>query len=436
MAQTRYYSSSARKTILVDPVEASDTLLTVATATGYPTAFPFTLILDRDTIDEEIVECTSATGDTFTVTRGLDGTAAVAHASGAALEHGTSARDFRESDLHRSSKENVHGIELGSAVVGTTDTQTLTNKTLDGPILKDPLLGGAPSVAGDLDMLGHRIVNVQDGTGPQDAATVSQVDAVMDAATSLTVDAGTTWTTSSDTSADVKNVGSNTAAVFDFYIPRGPQGPQGDNAQTTTIVLSTAVDPASWPADGVFTKPPFEVAVAAQTGDSVWYNQGDGGLYLFVADSDTPWTLMPMISGPPGVDGNDGDDGGLDFFPSRKATLVQANDAQSDWREGLAITVSQDDPPTDQGEDGDLWFVIGPSTPVEVTTADVNLANPVGRYRVGQHAANTQEDANKVFVAEINRRVGGDGVNEMVYLTKEQYEQITPNPMTVYVISE
>ena len=68
---------------------------------------------------------------------------------------------------------------------------------------------------------------------------------------------------------------------------------------------------------------------------------------------------------------------------------------------------------------------------LSVTTADVALANPVGRYK-----ADTQADANAVFVEEIDRRVGGDGVTNMVYLTQKEFDQIQPDPMTVYVISD
>ena len=169
MAQTRYYSSAARKTILVDPVDATATQLIVTGAVGYPATFPFTLILDRDNIDEEVVECTAAAGDTFTVTRGIDGTSAVAHAAGATVEHGTSARDFRESDQHRSSAEHVHGIELGSEVVGTTDTQTLYNKTLVGAILDvDPDQPEIPMM-GDVNMQGYRVMNLGDPVDDLDA---------------------------------------------------------------------------------------------------------------------------------------------------------------------------------------------------------------------------------------------------------------------------
>ena len=135
MAQSRYYSSTARKTALAQQVDASSTTIVVNQAQGFPATYPFTIILDRDTIDEEIVECTAVAGSTLTVTRGADGTTPVAHAVGAQVEHGVSARDFRESRQHEAASQNVHGLALNSSVVGTTESQTLTNKTLTDPTI-------------------------------------------------------------------------------------------------------------------------------------------------------------------------------------------------------------------------------------------------------------------------------------------------------------
>jgi len=78
---------------------------------------------------EEIVTCTAVAGTTLTVTRGVDGTSAQAHANGAEVRHAYSARDFQDSRNHEGS---VTGHGATGAVVGTTNTQTLTNKTVDG----------------------------------------------------------------------------------------------------------------------------------------------------------------------------------------------------------------------------------------------------------------------------------------------------------------
>jgi hypothetical protein len=54
------------------------------------------MIIDQDTINEEVVEVTNRSGTTLTVTRGVDGTTGVAHTTGATVNHGVSGRDFDE----------------------------------------------------------------------------------------------------------------------------------------------------------------------------------------------------------------------------------------------------------------------------------------------------------------------------------------------------
>jgi hypothetical protein len=92
----RYYSSVAARTALAAGVDASITTLIVDAVSGWPSQFPYTLILDEDTINEEIVEVTARSSTTLTVTRGVDGTSGTAHSAGASVRHGVSARDFAE----------------------------------------------------------------------------------------------------------------------------------------------------------------------------------------------------------------------------------------------------------------------------------------------------------------------------------------------------
>jgi hypothetical protein len=156
----RNFSSTAVETSLQSSIPAqsqgaSNTSFIVASVSGFPSV-PFTLIVDPDTSKEEVVTVTSASRTTLTVTRGEDSTQAVAHSAGAVVRHGVSGRDFREEQTHIAARgydadqaildlanqTHVHGLASGDgSVVGTTKTQTLTNKTLTSPIITGGQVG-------------------------------------------------------------------------------------------------------------------------------------------------------------------------------------------------------------------------------------------------------------------------------------------------------
>ena len=152
----RYYSSTAVETSLQSSIAAqaqgaSNTSFIVASISGFPTDFPYTLIVDPDTSKEEVVTVTAGSSTTLTVTRGSDNTQGVAHSAGAVVRHGVSGRDFRESQTHIASRgydtdsalmalanqTHVHGLATGDGVVvGTDKEQTLNNKTIGANGLK------------------------------------------------------------------------------------------------------------------------------------------------------------------------------------------------------------------------------------------------------------------------------------------------------------
>lgn len=148
LSPARYYSSTAVQTSLASGITAGASSLTVNDATGYPVSYPFTIIVDLGSDSEEIMDVTSASGATFNVTRGIDGTTPVTHSVGGTVVHGVSARDHREAQAHIAATGGVHGIDPASAVVGTTDTQTLTGKTLVSPTLTTPTVNGATGTGG------------------------------------------------------------------------------------------------------------------------------------------------------------------------------------------------------------------------------------------------------------------------------------------------
>jgi hypothetical protein len=140
---TRKYSSKAQQTTLSAPITSTATTMTVVngaalmggkTLTGTQT---YTVVIDPDTALEEIVDVTVyASGNTLTIARGIDsaspGTGS-AHSAGAVVRHMAIGRDYQEANDHIEASAAVHG--LAGTVVGTTDTQTLTNKTLTSPVV-------------------------------------------------------------------------------------------------------------------------------------------------------------------------------------------------------------------------------------------------------------------------------------------------------------
>ena len=142
---TRKYSSRSQQTTLSSSLNSSATTMTVVSASTLlggvsPSAGQtFTVVIDPDTALEEIVDVSNYTsGTTLTITRGVEnsGTGS-AHSAGAVVRHMVTGRDLREANLHieASAEYNdgtgthtVHGVS--GSVVGTTDAQTLTNKTI------------------------------------------------------------------------------------------------------------------------------------------------------------------------------------------------------------------------------------------------------------------------------------------------------------------
>ncbi len=143
MPTGQQYATNVPQTFLTSGISAVATSMSVQASTGWPTT-PFTAILDIGTSSQEPVDVTNVSGTTWTITRGIDNTSAFAHGPGfttGTVTHGDIGRDFREARTHIDASTGVHGVT--GAVVGTTDSQSLSNKTISSPSISGTVSGGA-----------------------------------------------------------------------------------------------------------------------------------------------------------------------------------------------------------------------------------------------------------------------------------------------------
>jgi hypothetical protein len=171
---TRQYSSISVATTLASSINTTATTITVASGTatalmGGITLAPanvdiFTVALDVDTVNEEIVFVTAVSGDTLTISRGQAGTGSpgvsgVAHTAGASIKHVLTSSDlifFRNNaspvasfafsgstsgttTVQASAIAGTNTLTLpatnNDTLVGKATTDTLTNKTLTSPVI-------------------------------------------------------------------------------------------------------------------------------------------------------------------------------------------------------------------------------------------------------------------------------------------------------------
>jgi hypothetical protein len=171
---TREYSSISVETTLASTINTTVTTMTVATGTatallgGVSLAAGnidiFTVAIDPDTINEEIVYVTQVSGDTLTISRGQAGTGTagsigIAHTAGATIKHVLTSDDLI---FFRNNASPVASFEFSGSTSGTTTVQAtavagtntltlpafsndtlvgkattdiLTNKTLTSPVI-------------------------------------------------------------------------------------------------------------------------------------------------------------------------------------------------------------------------------------------------------------------------------------------------------------
>jgi len=182
---TRLYSSVSVETTLQSGINGTQTTITVPSTTAASLLLggvslaagnvdQFTVAIDPDTANEEIVFITANSGANFTIVRARSGTSGIAHNSGALVRHVMTSNDldYFNTAIQPSivtAKGDIIGASAASTPVrvpvGTdgqvltadsaqpkgvrwatpstgdvtlTGTQTLTNKTLTAPVITTP----------------------------------------------------------------------------------------------------------------------------------------------------------------------------------------------------------------------------------------------------------------------------------------------------------
>ena len=307
---TRQYSSISVETTLASGINTTATTLTVATGTA--TALMggitlaggnvdiFTVALDVDTINEEIVFVTNVSGDTLTISRGQAGTgtagvSGIAHTAGATIKHVLTSSDliFFRNNASPVASFGFSGSTSGTttlqatAVAGTTTltlpaatdtlvgkatTDILTNKTINGSVLNTSTLA-TPTITGGTSTNSILV-------SPEERTTVSATAATgtinFDAATQ-----GVLYYTTNSTANWTLNIRGSSSATLTSMLATG-------DAITVTFLATngaTAYYNNVLQIDGTTVTPKWQNGVAPTLGNASGI---DAYVYAIVKTASTP----------------------------------------------------------------------------------------------------------------------------------------------------
>lgn len=153
MTEARFFIDNAPQATLPIGIDNSQVTFTVSSLVGFPTNYPYFATVDLNETSAEVVKVTGASGTTVTVIRDANSLGSFSHPASSTFTHTAVALDLQDANDHVNATANVHGIT--SDFVGTDDPQTLTQKTLDAPIIVNgSAVTGDVSVDGDLSTTG------------------------------------------------------------------------------------------------------------------------------------------------------------------------------------------------------------------------------------------------------------------------------------------
>ena len=280
----RKYSSISVETTLASSIGATGTTITVATGTGpgllggvtlaAGNVDQFTLAIDPDTANEEIVFATANSGDSFTVTRGQAGTTAITHGSGATVKHVLTSNDltYFNATLPATLVEAKGDLIAGSAANAADNLAVGSNGTV--------------LTADSAQTLGIKWASAfptQTGNSGKFLTTngTSTSWAAADAFPSQSGNAG----------KYLKTDGSVTSWDDPIALPINTQ-----TGTTYTLVLADATKLVTLSnASGITVTVPTNTSVAFSTGTQINFAQLDSGQVTFVGDTGVTVNATPGL---------------------------------------------------------------------------------------------------------------------------------------------
>lgn len=120
----RAYEGAATPTTIVSGVDTAASTVTLADSTGWPTGFPFFVILDQEILASQEKCIATRSGVTLTISRGEDGTTPKSHVAGASIKPIFSAVEADEAN-QMAALITTRGDSIRGGVSGTPERLAL-----------------------------------------------------------------------------------------------------------------------------------------------------------------------------------------------------------------------------------------------------------------------------------------------------------------------